>query len=136
MADIKDSRRQPHKRMPLHHGGFPDPEVNSGIPKEMPIGACRPRSLQEIIATMVFNEVQAREKPEAESWDEANDFDLPDDLDSQLDFSPYELKELTEEEPLVPDPTPPVEANGPENGSQAVSGSSGEDSGEPTEAPE
>lgn len=129
-----ESMRQ-RKRLPDHHGGATEPEYNSGIPVELPAGACRPKSLQEIIARMVFSEVQSREKSEAESWDEANDFDIPDELDNQLDFSPYELKDLQEEEPLQSSPQPPVETNPPQEAAQADSGSPGEHDGEPTEAP-
>lgn len=81
--------------------GRPDPETNSGIPLEMPFGACRPTPLEELIARMVRQEVMSRTNSEPETFEESNDFEDDDDPDL-LDISPYELTEVTEEYEMTP----------------------------------
>lgn len=72
----------------------PDPVLDQ-TPVAMPAGCGRPRSLQEMLATMVRDYVEM-EKEEAgfESWDEANDFEPDPDEDDLLDMSPYTFSDL------------------------------------------
>lgn len=89
----KEKGRQPPRSVPGHWGGSPDPEDLDPTPVEMPLGACRPTPLAELIARAVHQELQNREEEGVESWDEANDFEYEGD-EELLDMSPYELKEL------------------------------------------
>jgi hypothetical protein len=82
---------------PKRMGRSDGPEYNSGEPIEMPLGACTPTPLQDIIARMVREAVEIQTGDDHESWDEANDFEMPTDED-QIDFSPYELTDMTEQE--------------------------------------
>lgn len=87
--------RQPRRSLPEHWGGSPDPEELDETPVEMPLGACQPTPLNELIARMVQQAVQQESEDEFETFDEANDFD---DVDPDaLDMSPYELTELRPE---------------------------------------
>lgn len=64
----------------------------------------RPPSLQEQIQRLVRTELSRQVQQQgAETFEEANDFDVPDD-DIPADTSPYTL--LEEEEPIPPPPSP------------------------------
>lgn len=130
-------------QIPSHYGRAEAPEYNSGVPLEMPMGSCRPRPIQEIIASMVRAQVAQEKDIEPESWEDSNDFEIEDELDGMLNFSAYELKELQAPEGFVDysaaeasestetpqkGPTPPESDNGSE-------GPSGEDSGDASQAP-
>lgn len=74
--------------------GAPDRKLDT-TPIEMPLGACRPTPLQDIVARMVREAIAVEAGEEPETWEESNDFEEEDpDI---LDFSPYELQELPDE---------------------------------------
>ncbi len=98
----KKARRQPPRRVPNHHGGTPDPENHDETPVEMPLHACRPTPLNELIARMVHQHVEAEKNEGFETFEESNDFEEEDP--EVLDMSPYELSELP------PDPELETEA--------------------------
>jgi len=75
--------------------GAPDEPLDI-TPIEMPLGACMPTPLQDIVARMVREQVALEKGEEFESWDEQDDFE-EDDPDT-LDMSPYELQELPDED--------------------------------------
>lgn len=92
-------------KLPSHHGGTPDPESNSGLAPEMPVGYTRPTPLQDLIASMVREAVIQEKGEEMETLEESDDFeDVNPDV---LDMSPYTIPEATEEFPIEPDPEPP-----------------------------
>lgn len=81
-------------------------ELPNPIPKVIPTELDRPLTIQEQIQRIVrINISRQAEKNEMESWDEANDFDIPDETEMS---SPYEYSEMQEEfikqiqEPEVP----------------------------------
>ena len=82
-------------------------KVLDTTPMELPAGYTRPRPLSDVIAQMVREAIEVEKGEEYETPEEADDFDM-DDEDLMLDFSPYELTDLTEEEPL---PKPTLRAN-------------------------
>lgn len=89
--------------------GAPEP-LRDTTPIELPLGAHRPRSLQDYIATMVRQAVEAERGEEFESWEDSDDFEEEDP--DTLDFSRYELQDLQEEVAIRdygpdPDPEPP-----------------------------
>lgn len=89
----REATASPGGDSPKHWGGSPDPEVNSGVGVEMPLSACRPTPLNELIAQMVQSAVQEeREGEEFESFEESNDLEFEDD--ELLPESPYEINEL------------------------------------------
>lgn len=88
-----------------HFGKYPDPEDLDKTPLEIPLGACRPEPLASIVARMVRQQVEAKEAAEFESFEESDDFDMPED-DGLLDMSPYEFVEM-DEEYLAPPDSPP-----------------------------
>lgn len=96
--------------------GGPEPEMDC-TPIELPIGARRPTSLQDYIATMVRNAVEAEKGEVFESWEESDDFEEEDP--DTLDFSRYELAELQEEHAIRDyGPDPDNEFAAPSVGSQ------------------
>lgn len=99
--------------------GSPEREMDT-TPIEMPIGASRPRSLEDYIATMVRNAVMAEKQEEFETWEESDDFEEEDpDI---LDLSRYELQELQEEDSIRDyGPDPDKEFAAPSVGSQEPS---------------
>lgn len=99
-------------RAPSHWGGQPTRETPDPTPAEMPVGACKPDTLEEIVARMLHAQKMQDAAEGHESWDEANDFE-DEDPDVLLDFSPYELQEMVpESDPGFTqlDPEPPAEA--------------------------
>lgn len=88
--------------------GPPEKELDP-TPIEMPVGAMRPRSLQDLVAQMVKSAVEAERGEEFESWEESDDFEEEDP--DTLDFSAYELQEIQSEAHIRdfgPDPDPEV----------------------------
>lgn len=90
--------------------GKPDRQLDN-TPVEMPFGSCRPTPLQDLIARMVREAVQAEKGDEFETFEESNDFEEEDP--DTLDLSRYELQELPRElvedfsiEEDDPDPAP------------------------------
>lgn len=99
-----DAKNFPHPRFDVPK----DPPL-SREPVAMPAGYGRPKSLQEMLATMVRDYVEMeREGDEFEDWDEANDFEPDPEEDSLLEFSPYTFSDLQEDDSLPP-PTAEVE---------------------------
>jgi len=73
----------------------PGKEYLDPTPVAMPAGVGRPESLTETIRRMVRNEMSLHASAQgAESFAEANDFDMDDDDDLS---SPYEVHEMAEE---------------------------------------
>lgn len=96
-------------RKPARWGNH-DPKPMNTDPVEMPIGFKRPKSLQEMMATMIRNAIEQEKEQEHDSWEEANDFEEEDP--DTLNLSPYEFDDLQPEdlpsadlepEPLVED---------------------------------
>jgi hypothetical protein len=85
--------------------GRPDPEKLDDTPIEMPLGARRPRPLQELIARMVKEAVEDETGEEFDDIEEEDDFEEEDP--DTLDFSPYEFAEIQEEYPVEQEPAPP-----------------------------
>ncbi len=88
-----------------HWGGIPDPEKLDPTPMEIPVGHTQPTPLNELIARFVANELQTQSEGEPESYEEANDFEEPEDP-GLLDITKYTLTELEDE---TPEDTPPAE---------------------------
>lgn len=82
----------------------PDPEENDGVPVEMPLGACRPTPLSELLARAVHEMVQQQTEEDYETPEEADDFE-EDDPDT-LDFSEYEFDDVEPEPLQAPEPSP------------------------------
>lgn len=69
-------------------------------PVEIPVGVIRPESLESIMARMINERFsQMAEENGMETFEEADDFDIDDELPK----TPYELTELDPEEPFYPD---------------------------------
>lgn len=77
----------PEANRPARYGRFKHEEVDM-TPIEMPLGACRPTPLQDLIAHMVRQQVQQESGDEWETPDEADDFE--EEEPDTLDMSPYE----------------------------------------------
>lgn len=76
-------------------------EIPDDTPLELPFNAKRPETLQEMIQRYVANEIsQAAAQLEAETLEEANDFDVDDEGFGE-DETPYEATELVEEQPVA-----------------------------------
>lgn len=91
---------------PKRMGGYPPQEMDE-TPVEIPIGLSRPTPLQDIIAKMVRQAVEAERGEEFETPEESDDFEPEDE--NLMDFSPYELQDTAEEFILddpSSDPTP------------------------------
>lgn len=71
-------------------------EIPDPTPVEMPLGYERPESLQSMIARMVRTFSDQAQKEGAESFEEADDFDIDDD--SEI-VSPYQMNDMQEERP-------------------------------------
>lgn len=69
-------------------------------PVEIPVGVIRPESLESIMARMINERFsQMAEEKGLETFEEADDFDIDDDLPK----TPYEMVDLDPEEPFYPD---------------------------------
>lgn len=75
-------------------------------PIEMPFDACKPATLQEMVARYVRQAVSLERDEEFETPEEADDFEPEDEM--TLDFSPYEFDELNDGlgSAVVEDPPP------------------------------
>jgi len=69
-------------------------EIPDNTPVELPIGYKKPESLQEMIARMVNVHSQLAEREGRESFEEADDFDVEEDVDP---ISRYQLDPMQEE---------------------------------------
>lgn len=81
------------------------PDFTDTTPLEIPLGACRPTPLHDLIARMVRDQMQSESDEEFESIEAADDFEEEDP--DVLDFSRYELSEATEEYPIEQETAPP-----------------------------
>lgn len=113
-------------------------EYNSGEPVEIPLGANRPRSLQEVIAEMVRVQISEQEDESYETLEESDDFEEEDP--DTLDLSPYILQDIPDELPTLASLQEPAEQDRP--GSEAAASSietepsaSGDSSPEPATNP-
>lgn len=85
-------------------------EIPDDVPMAPPIGYVRQKSMVEIIREQIRSAAlaEAAEAAGAETFDEADDFDIPDDIEP---FSAYEMEEIFEP---VRAPSPaPAEAPAP-----------------------
>jgi hypothetical protein len=99
----KAKSRQANKPLPPQHWtAGPDPEDLDLTPVEMPLGACRPEPLEQIISRMVRAAVEEERGEEFETPEEAEDFEEEDP--EVLGLSPYELVDM-KPEPDVPQAT-------------------------------
>lgn len=74
-------------------------EIPNPVPTDLDVGL-RPPSLQEQIQRLVRNELSQQMATQgAETFEEANDFEMPEDEDP---ISPYVIHDMVEEEPLPP----------------------------------
>lgn len=106
MPKTKSPQAWPEVTRPPRYGR-PNPENVDMTPIEMPLGACRPTPLQDLIASMVRSHMQAESGDEFGTPEDEDDF-YEDDPET-LDMSPYE--QLMVE----PDDLPTAEALEPEN---------------------
>lgn len=88
--------------MANHWGGDNRKEKNSGIPVEIPVGACIPEPLEHMIARMLRQELQNERQDSFETMEEADDFEPENE--EQLPFSRYELEDAVEEFLTQPPP--------------------------------
>lgn len=95
-----------------HMGRGPDPEKCDPTPKELPVGAVIPDTLEDIVARLLHEQRTKETMQGYETPEEADDFE-DDDIDTLLDFSPYELPEVQEEYLTLPAgeslPAPPAD---------------------------
>lgn len=124
---------------PAHWGRKGTPEPHDPQPMELPAGATRPETLQDIFARLLYQERMRTADEGTESPEEADDFDLPESSFDLLDMSPYELPETDSEplngfEGLDPLPDPSLTTKSSENSSQEAVQPPTE--GDPPEAPE
>ena len=106
-------------KRPVLHERFhipPDPPLNQD-PVAIPSGYGKPKSLQEMLATMVRDYVQMEREEGFENWDEANDFE-PEEDEDLLDVSPYTFSDLQADdyEPPSDAPETPIPASLEETG--------------------
>lgn len=102
------------RRSMLDENGHETPNPK---PHDLDVGL-RPPSLQEQIQRLVRNELSNQVQNQgAETFDEANDFDVPEDDDP---ISPYVIHDMVEEEPIPP--ANPAEG-GPQEPESPVPGS-------------
>lgn len=84
-------------------------EVPNPRPDEIVVSK-RPPSLQQQIQRLVRTELSNQVAQQgAETWEEANDFDIPEELDP---ISGYEIEDMIPEEPIQevePEPETPAE---------------------------
>jgi hypothetical protein len=94
-------------------------ELPSGVPMAPPLGYKKQPSLHETIRNMIRSERLAQEAATAgfETFDEADDFDVGDDLDPS---SPYELEFEGDLLPPPPSPSPTTAPQMPAGGSPAT----------------
>lgn len=97
--------------VPEHWSRNSGPEKLDPTPMEMPLGTMQPKTLAEMVRDMVRFE-RNLEDDELETWEEANDFDLPESEHDLIDMSAYQFTDLDEEWPTGPpdEPTETVEA--------------------------
>lgn len=91
------------KRLKCYGQG--EPEDLDLTPVEMPLGGVRPKSLNEIVATMVKSAIEAEQGEEFETFEEADDFEPEDEDMMLLDMSKYTLQDV--DEGIHEDPDPP-----------------------------
>lgn len=113
-------------KTPSHWGTGTVPEKISPIPREAPHQWSRPETIEETIARFLHAEQQKKSMEGWETPEEADDFDIDDDVDELLDFSPYELPETLSEgidgyEVEEAWATPEKSENSSQNGSKAAS---------------
>lgn len=71
-------------------------EIPDQTPVEMPLGYERPESIESMIARMVRSVSEQAGREGAETFEEADDFDMDDD--SEI-VSPYQMSQMEEELP-------------------------------------
>lgn len=82
-------------------------EVPSPVPEEIVVNK-RPPSLKEQIQRLVRVELSQQVGDQGmETWEEANDFDIPEETDP---ISGYEIHDMIPEEPVETEPEPDPES--------------------------
>lgn len=108
-------------------------EVPDPRPLEWPAGLNRPESIQSMIARMVMTEMSKhRFEPEAETFEEANDFEM-DDEDPADAVTRYQdmTEELPKPLPLAKPPEKAAEASSKEELPKEPSAEKSADKGSP-----
>lgn len=76
------------------------------VPMEIPVGMARPEPLEDMIRRYIHQEVSVNAQDSGrETFQEANDFDIEDEIPDPL--SPYEMLDMQEEEPIPAEPAAP-----------------------------
>lgn len=93
-----------------HYGGNAKPEPLDPTPMEIPLGACQPESLEQLVAKYMRIQIEQEKGEEFESFEDANDFEEEDPDTLWLDTR-YTLQEV-EPEAIDPgyDPEKPPQA--------------------------
>lgn len=94
------------QKVPAHWCKNSGPEKLDTTPIEMPIGTIQPKTLAEMVRDMVRQE-QFLEEDEVETWEEANDFEVPESEHDLMDMSAYQFTDLDEEWPTGLPEDPP-----------------------------
>jgi hypothetical protein len=72
-------------------------EVLDPMPVEKPVGWQRPEPLDAMIRRLVRGQISSMAAQQGEeTFEEANDFDIPDDIEP---ISPYELRQMVPDSP-------------------------------------
>lgn len=95
-ADREGLARFAGMARPLRYG-HRDVEELDTTPIEVPLGACRPTPLQDLIAQMVRQQIESETDQEYGSMEDEDDFEEEDP--DTLDFSAYDLTNIDEELP-------------------------------------
>lgn len=76
-------------------------------PMEIPLDACRPQTMEELVKKYVAVTLSAQMEDQGhETFEESNDFDIDEDDDF---VSPYEIVEMIDEVPIEMQEEPPKE---------------------------
>jgi hypothetical protein len=107
LEEKKMAKRKPSSRL---SSGREFDELDE-TPIEMPFNCKRPTRLQDMIATMVKEAVEAEKGDEFETMDEADDFTEEDP--NLLDMSPYEFETIQDDYDSAEEYEPPVDDSSP-----------------------
>lgn len=87
-------------------------QIPDQTPIEVPLGFQKPETIEQKMQRLIRTEISARaEEHGMESFEEADDFDVPDDEDDNMDLweSQYQMTEMQEQYFEIPPSARPVE---------------------------